>query len=85
MWRSKDADSTVDPRMEPTMWFKAGLGILLCAVGTVFILQGTNVLHGSGMSGEGKWALVGIVAVVAGLSILAHSFLSRKSDSPESG
>jgi len=49
------------------MWIRGVLGILLCAVGTVFILQGTNVLRGSGMSGEGQWAVIGAVAVAVGL------------------
>lgn len=53
------------------MLLKVGLGVLLCAVGTVFILQGTNVVHGSGMSGHGRWTLVGAVAVVIGLVALA--------------
>jgi len=53
------------------MLYKVGAGVLLCAVGTVFILQGTNVVHGSGMSGHGSWALVGSVAVLIGLAAFA--------------
>jgi hypothetical protein len=37
------------------MWVRGVIGIVLCAVGTVWILQGTKVIHGSGMSGQGKW------------------------------
>lgn len=57
--------------MEPAMWVRAGIGIVLCAVGTVWILQGTKVIHGMGMSGQGKWAVIGAVVVVAGLACFA--------------
>jgi hypothetical protein len=50
------------------MWGRAVVGFVLCAVGTVFLLQGTNVIHGSGMSGQGEWAAIGAVVVVAGLA-----------------
>ena len=50
------------------MWVRGVIGIVLCAVGTVWILQGTKVIHGSGMSGQGKWAAIGAVVVVAGLA-----------------
>jgi hypothetical protein len=53
------------------MLYKVVAGVLLCAIGTVFILQGTNVVHGSGMSGHGSWAFVGTVAVVIGLAAFA--------------
>ena len=36
------------------MWVRAAIGIVLCAVGTVWILQGTKVIRGMGMSGHGK-------------------------------
>lgn len=50
------------------MWGRAVVGFVLCAVGTVWILQGTKVIQGSGMSGQGKWAAIGAVVVVAGLA-----------------
>jgi hypothetical protein len=52
------------------MWVRGLFGIVCSAVGTVFILQGTNVLHGSGMSGQGKWGAIGAVVVVVGLAFL---------------
>ena len=52
------------------MWVRAVTGIVLCAVGTVWILQGTKVIQGSGMSGQGKWAVIGAVVVVVGLACL---------------
>jgi hypothetical protein len=46
------------------------LAIILVAIGLVWIGQGTGVLKGSGfMVGDMKWAVIGAVAVVAGVSI----------------
>ena len=67
------------------MWLRGGLGILLCAVGTVFVLQGTNVVRGSGMSGEGKWAVIGAVLVAVGLVLLALAVRSWRHGPSESG
>ncbi len=53
------------------------VGVVLCAIGTVFILQGTNVVHGSGMSGHGKWAVVGAAAVALGVVALALAARAR--------
>jgi hypothetical protein len=53
------------------MWTRVVIGTVLCAVGTVWILQGTNVIHGSGMSGQGKWGVIGAIAVVLGLAFFA--------------
>jgi hypothetical protein len=63
------------------MWLRVGTGVALCAVGAVFVLQGTNVLHGSGMSGEGKWGVIGAVMVALGLLLLAAAARSRRSGS----
>ena len=54
-------------------------GVLLCLVGAVWIAQGINVLHGSGMSGQGKWAVIGGVVLVAGLALLASAWRTRRS------
>jgi predicted tellurium resistance membrane protein TerC len=67
------------------MWLQAAFGVLLCAVGTVFILQGTNVIHGSGMSGEGKWAVIGAVVVAIGLVCLAWAARQRRTGTTTSG
>ena len=47
------------------------LGVLLLAVGVVWVLQGTGVLRGSSfMVGDPRWALAGVVAVGAGVVAL---------------
>ena len=48
--------------------------VLCLLVGCVWILQGINVLPGSFMTGQTKWAIYGGILVVAaiGLFILAN-------------
>jgi hypothetical protein len=45
-------------------------GILCLLVGCVWILQGTNILLGSFMTGQTKWAIYGGLLVVAGIGLL---------------
>lgn len=46
------------------------LAFILVAIGLVWIGQGTGLLKGTGfMVGDMKWALIGAVAVVAGLAL----------------
>jgi hypothetical protein len=67
------------------MWSRGIAGVVLCAVGIIFVLQGTNVLHGSGMSGEGKWAIVGAVIIAVGLASLVWAAVRRRGESAEPG
>ena len=46
------------------------IGVLLLLIGIIWILQGINVLPGSFMTGQMKWAAYGGLAVVAGLGAL---------------
>ena len=46
------------------------VAILLIVFGVIWILQGVNVLPGSFMTGQIRWAYRGGIAVVAGLAIL---------------
>ena len=46
------------------------LGGLLVLVGVVWILQGINVLPGSFMTGQTKWAVIGAVCLVIGAALL---------------
>jgi hypothetical protein len=46
------------------------LGVLLVLVGTIWFLQGINVLPGSFMTGQIRWAVRGGIAVVVGIGIL---------------
>ena len=46
------------------------LGVLLVLVGIVWILQGINVLPGSFMTGQTKWAVIGAVTLVIGIVLI---------------
>jgi uncharacterized protein YjeT (DUF2065 family) len=61
-----------------TLALRIAGGFLMFA-GTVWFLQGINVLPGSFMSGQTRWAVNGGIAVVAGIGLLflAHRRLRR--------
>ena len=67
------------------MWSRGIPGIVLCLVGAVWIAQGTNVVHGSGMSGQGVWAVIGVVVAVAGLALLVFAWRARSSPAQAKG
>ena len=46
------------------------LGVLALLVGGVWFLQGINVLPGSFMTGQTKWAVYGALLVLAGIGLL---------------
>ena len=46
------------------------LGVLFLLMGCVWFLQGINILPGSFMTGQTKWALIGGATFVAGLALL---------------
>ena len=45
-------------------------GLLLIITGGVWFLQGINVLPGSFMTGQKKWAVYGAIVFVVGLGLL---------------
>ena len=49
------------------------VGVLLLLVGCVWILQGINVLPGSFMTGQTKWAVNGAIAAVVGVVLIVMS------------
>jgi hypothetical protein len=46
------------------------VGILLVLLGSIWLLQGINVLPGSFMSGQTRWAVRGGILIVGGLAAL---------------
>ena len=53
-------------------------GLLLMALGVIWFLQGINVLPGSFMTGQTKWAIYGGISFVLGLGLFTAS--KRRSD-----
>jgi hypothetical protein len=52
------------------VWIRGIAGIVLCALGALWIAQGSGAMHGSGMSGHAPFALLGGAAVIVGLALL---------------
>ncbi len=46
------------------------VGLLLVAMGLVWMLQGLDVIGGSAMSGHTLWAVVGPIVALAGLALV---------------
>jgi hypothetical protein len=46
------------------------IAVLLIVVGSIWFLQGINVLPGSFMTGQTRWAAYGGIAVVVGIGLL---------------
>ncbi len=46
------------------------LGALLILTGAIWILQGINLLPGSFMTGQLRWALYGAISAAAGIGFL---------------
>jgi hypothetical protein len=59
-------------------WISVVVGVLLVLVGSVWTLQGLNVIKGSFMTGQQLWTAIGLLAVIGGLT-LAISGLRKKS------
>jgi len=53
------------------------VGVLVVLVGAVFAGQGLGYIPGSIMTGDIKWFWIGSAMVVAGLGVLAATFLRR--------
>jgi hypothetical protein len=54
------------------------LGVLLIAMGIVWFLQGINVLPGSFMTGQIRWAYRGAATAIVGLVVLLWAGRFRK-------
>jgi hypothetical protein len=46
------------------------LGVILVLFGAIWFLQGINVLPGSFMTGQIRWAVYGGIAAAAGIALL---------------
>jgi hypothetical protein len=48
-------------------------GVLCLLLGCVWILQGINILPGSFMTGQTKWAIYGGILAVVGIALLTSA------------
>ena len=47
------------------------IGVLLVVTGGIWILQGVGIMPGSFMTGQTKWAVYGVLTVIAGIAVQA--------------
>jgi len=52
------------------MWIRRIIGIFLIALGGVWIAQGSGALHGSFMTGEVLWTVIGVIVGLFGIALL---------------
>jgi hypothetical protein len=52
-------------------------GAVLALLGTIWMLQGLNVLPGSFMTGQPFWAAAGLVSLLVGLGLLVTGLRRR--------
>jgi hypothetical protein len=60
------------------VWVRGVVGVVVSVVGVVWILQGANVIHGSGMSGHGGYAALGAVVLVIGFVLIGWAWRIRQ-------
>jgi uncharacterized membrane protein HdeD (DUF308 family) len=49
------------------------VGVLCLLMGCVWILQGINILPGSFMTGQTKWAIYGCLVAIVGIVLLVSA------------
>ena len=54
------------------------VGVILVVFGGIWFLQGINVLPGSFMTGQIRWAVYGGIAAIAGVALLLRANRRRR-------
>ena len=57
--------------MSPGRIILLAFGILALVTGGIWVVQGIGVLPGSFMTGQGLWAVIGVVTAIVGLFLVA--------------
>jgi hypothetical protein len=60
------------------MWIRRIIGIVLLALGGVWIAQGSGALHGSFMTGEVLWTVIGVIIGLFGIALLVGATRDSK-------
>ena len=53
-------------------WIADIVGVIMALLGILWILQGTNVIRGGVMGGQGQWAVIGFVVGIIGIGLLVY-------------
>jgi hypothetical protein len=59
------------------VWIRRVVGVVLCAVGAVWIGQGFGAVHGSVMTGHRQYAVLGIIVALAGIVLIGWPWRRR--------
>ncbi|WP_033293016.1 hypothetical protein [Amycolatopsis jejuensis] len=59
-------------------WIALAVGVVLVLVGAVWVLQGAGVLKGSFMTGQKLWFLIGLVAFLGGVVLVAATVRRKR-------
>ncbi|HWO58479.1 MAG TPA: hypothetical protein VNO31_00365 [Umezawaea sp.] len=60
-------------------WVSVVIGVVLVLLGSVWTLQGLNVIKGSFMTGQQLWTAIGLLAVIGGLTLLVSGLRKKSS------
>lgn len=60
------------------IWLRLIGGVLLVLMGLLWIGQGVDLIGGSDMSGQGRWAVIGTLVVLGGLWLVWGGVQARK-------
>jgi hypothetical protein len=61
---------------------RVAIGVVMVVVGGVWIGQGAGWIHGSFMTGEALWLVIGIVVAILGLWLIVGVIRSRRTRVP---
>ncbi|WP_245594386.1 hypothetical protein [Actinospica robiniae] len=53
------------------------IGLILIAVGGVWIAQGSGTMHGSVMTGHSQYTVLGVVVVLVGVALVGWAWRVR--------
>ena len=67
------------------MWARGIVGLVLCLVGAIWVAQGTGAMRGSGMSGQSEYAVLGVIVIVIGFTLLGWANHLRRSRMKRTG
>jgi hypothetical protein len=60
------------------VWIRVVIGVVCVLVGAVWIGQGAGWIHGSFMTGEALWLVIGVVLVVVGAWLVVSARRARR-------
>ena len=68
--------------MRGSAWVRVAIGVVMVVVGGVWIGQGAGWIHGSFMTGDALWLVIGLVVAILGLWLITGALWSRRTRVP---